>query len=231
MVGNHDIGFHYRAHPHFVYRFEDAFPKTSGVNLISRKGVHFVTVNSVAMEGDECDLCVTAHNELIELAEKFECSRGLIECRERSIEKYSRPIILQHFPTYRPSDHDCLDHDQQELETFRESWEVLSKNATALLAEMLSPRIAFSGHSHHYCRTMNNMGIEEYTLASFSWRNTKTPSFLLASFTPDQYKVEKCSMPTEPMILKSYLFGVFIVIGLVIRNFFIKFKLNQTKVK
>lgn len=63
VVGNHDIGFHYVAHPRLVQRFEKEF-KTTGVDLFTVEGIHFVAVNSVAMQGDGCRLCATAEDEL-----------------------------------------------------------------------------------------------------------------------------------------------------------------------
>lgn len=63
VVGNHDIGFHYVAHPKIVERFDLEF-HTTGVDLFSIEGVHFVAINSVAMQGDGCHLCDKAEEEL-----------------------------------------------------------------------------------------------------------------------------------------------------------------------
>lgn len=75
----------------------------------------------------------------------------------------------------------CLESDSEEMEAFRERWEVLSKDATKWLGKMLDPRVAFSGHSHNYCRVKNMLDIEEYTISSYSWRNKNNPKFLLVS--------------------------------------------------
>lgn len=83
----------------------------------------------------------------------------------------------------RESDEVCKEHDSPEIELYRENWEVLSKDATKFL-EILDPAVAFGGHSHHYCRSFNMWGVEEFTIASFSWRNKRSPSFLLVI---DQY--------------------------------------------
>lgn len=66
-MGNHDIGFHYRTHPFFVNRFNKAF-NSSGVDLVSLRGNHFVIINSVAMERDGCEICERAERRLKRLA-------------------------------------------------------------------------------------------------------------------------------------------------------------------
>jgi len=73
----------------------------------------------------------------------------------------------------------CEEHDAPYIETFRERFHVLSKDATDMLGELLKPRLAFAGHSHHFCHSVNRLGIDEYTVASFSWRNKVNPSFML----------------------------------------------------
>lgn len=82
---------------------------------------------------------------------------------------------------YRKSDEDCISHDSPVIEKYKERWEVLSKDSSKLIGDLLKPRLAFSGHSHHYCHIKNTLNIEEFTVASFSWRNKNNPSFLLVS--------------------------------------------------
>ena len=43
----------------------------------------------------------------------------------------------------------------------------------------LNPRLIVSGHTHHGCHRIHDNGVPEWTVASFSWRNKKGPSFLL----------------------------------------------------
>lgn len=83
---------------------------------------------------------------------------------------------------YRESDEACDERDTKKLEKFRETWEVLSQESTDLLGELLEPRLAFSGHSHDYCRLTNRLNIEEFTIPSFSWRNRDNPAFALVSY-------------------------------------------------
>jgi UDP-2,3-diacylglucosamine pyrophosphatase LpxH len=63
--GNHDINFHYRMHPYLINRFNQAF-NSSGVRLIrerkftskgTQRVVNFVSINSMALDGDGCNLC------------------------------------------------------------------------------------------------------------------------------------------------------------------------------
>lgn len=43
----------------------------------------------------------------------------------------------------------------------------------------VNPRLVVSGHTHHGCHRIHDNGVPEWTVASFSWRNKKGPSFLL----------------------------------------------------
>lgn len=69
VAGNHDMGFHYAVTPHLRARFEEAFGVRS-VDRFSIKGVHFVTVNSMAMEGDGCGMCQEAKGQLREITKQ-----------------------------------------------------------------------------------------------------------------------------------------------------------------
>ena len=90
---------------------------------------------------------------------------------------------MQHFPTYRASDKYCIDQDEDNAITdYREKWEVLSLKSTKLLGKLIEPRVVFSGHSHEYCRIINQLKVEEYTISSFNWRNKNNPKFLLVSY-------------------------------------------------
>lgn len=184
IVGNHDIGFHYAAHPYLTERFYREM-NSSGVQLISVNDAHFVTINSIAMEGDGCMLCERAERELIKISYQLECAQGVGNCDKipKIRGSYSHPIILQHYPFYRQSDKECQVTDVKTIEKYREGWEVLSKDASKLIHKLLKPRVGFSGHSHHYCQLQNQFmdNMDEYTLASFSWRNKDNPSFLLVS--------------------------------------------------
>lgn len=171
-----------RLYPHGLKRIEDAFNKTSN-KLITIRDTHFLIVNSITMSRDGCYFCEKAESELLQITAQLDCAHKKTQTACRHVTSklpfYSRPILLQHFPTYRKSDAACIEHDAPEIEVFRPNWEVLSKDATNFLAENLNPRVAFSGHSHHYCRSHTIWGTEEYTVASFSWRNKNNPSFLL----------------------------------------------------
>lgn len=162
----------------------DSFEKT-GNSLITINDIHFVQVNSMEMNRDGCFFCETGEKEINEISARLNCSRDKTAKVCKNVVDapvhYSQPILLQHFPTYRQSDVPCDEHDSPLIELYRENWEVLSKSATDFLKSVINPRVAFSGHSHNYCRIKGRLGVYEYTLASFSWRNKNNPSFLLVS--------------------------------------------------
>ncbi|XP_037040194.1 metallophosphoesterase 1 homolog [Bradysia coprophila] len=216
-LGNHDIGFHYVTSPRLINRFENVFNNTDDTVLVTVKGVHFVLINSVRMEGDGCHLCQEAVKKVENISSTLKCAQGLTKCKNKdAIGAYSRPVLLQHFPTYRPTDSNCLDSDSEEFEAYRERWEVLSIESTKWLGKMLNPRVAFSGHSHNYCRVKNLLDIEEYTISSYSWRNKNNPKFLLALFTPNDYHVAVCGMPQESTVFAIYAVGSIVSVLLVL---------------
>ncbi|XP_033151020.1 metallophosphoesterase 1 homolog isoform X1 [Drosophila mauritiana] len=222
VAGNHDVGFHYKMHPFFMSRFE-SYLNNSSVNLYTIKQIHFVVINSMAMEGDGCMFCTQAEDQLKNISRTLHCMKYPLEaeCARTRRHPYSQPILLQHFPTYRISDTMCEEHDAPYIEAFRERFHVLSKDATDMLGELLKPRLAFAGHSHHFCHSVNRLGIDEYTVASFSWRNKVNPSFMLATITPDDYVVSKCKMLPQQFVYNSYLSAgilCLIVIGFQLRK-------------
>ncbi|CAF3289262.1 unnamed protein product, partial [Rotaria sp. Silwood2] len=97
LAGNHDIGFHYDVTDNNLKRFEQSF-QTPHVRLltIDDDDIHFVLINSMAFEGDQCRLCERADNELNEI---------INELKQTDIR--TRPVLLSHFPLYRSSDANC----------------------------------------------------------------------------------------------------------------------------
>lgn len=174
-----DLG---RMHPFFTSRFEH-YLNYSMVHLYTIKQIHFVMINSMAMEADDCMFCNEAEQALKTISNTLFCMQHphVAECARTRRHPYSKPIIMQHFPTYRISDKVCREHDAPHIEAFRERYHVLSKEATDMLGDLLKPRLAFAGHSHYYCHNINRLGIDEYTVSSFSWRNNVNPSFMLVS--------------------------------------------------
>ncbi|KAL1491182.1 hypothetical protein ABEB36_011820 [Hypothenemus hampei] len=183
VVGNHDIGFHYAVQKHRKQRFDTAF-NTSGVQLLTLKGSHFVLVNSIALEGDGCSFCYSAEVQLAEISKKLLCTEKHCDLKANRLEKYSRPILMQHYPLFRESDEQCDDFDSapmpQKRERFREKWECLSKEATYQLLKQIKPRLVLSGHTHHGCTRNLALGNGiEITMPSFSWRNKNNPNYAL----------------------------------------------------
>jgi hypothetical protein len=88
--------------PGNMERFSKHFGLDKGVEHVEFGGNHFILLNSMAMEGDNCRLCARAVNELNEIADKLQCARNKsASCRDKIQAPYSRPIIMQHFPLYR----------------------------------------------------------------------------------------------------------------------------------
>ncbi|XP_036329590.1 metallophosphoesterase 1 homolog [Rhagoletis pomonella] len=204
---------------YFIKRFSKHF-NSSGVEMYTIKGNHFVMINSMAMLNDGCRFCNTALRDLNRISEQLTCLKNRKTCTDIHALKvhktYSRPILMQHFPTYRKSDAACREHDAPNIELFRENWEVLSKESTDLIGRLLLPRVAFAGHSHHYCFSINRFGVEEYTVASFSWRNKVEPSFLMASFSASTYSVLKCDMLPQQHVYNIYMATATLLLGAII---------------
>ncbi|OWK01563.1 MPPE1 [Cervus elaphus hippelaphus] len=183
VAGNHDIGFHY----------------------------HFVMINSVALEGDGCDICSRAEAELLEISHWLNCSREEHRphgCGDRQRLPASAPILLQHFPLYRRNDANCSGEDaappDEKYTLFKERYDVLSQEVSRKLLWWLQPRLVLSGHTHSACEVQHGAGILEVSVPSFSWRNRNNPSFIMGSITPMDYALAKCYLPREDMILTTY---------------------------
>nr|XP_023418455.1 metallophosphoesterase 1 isoform X2 [Cavia porcellus] len=211
VAGNHDIGFHYWMSGYTVQRFEDVF---SSQRLFSRKGVNFVMVNSVAMEGDGCSICAVAETKLLEISQWLNCSRearGPSLCRAGRRLPPSAPILLQHYPLYRASDANCSGPDaappDERTVPFTERYDVLSWEASQKLLWWFRPRLVLSGHTHSACEVLHGSGTPEVSVPSFSWRNRNNPSFIMASLTSQDYALAKCFLPQEDTVLATY-FGV-----------------------
>lgn len=217
VVGNHDIGFHYMITSHKKYRFEEAFGSPS-VAVLNIQGLVFVLLNSMAMEGDGCDMCSEAEDTLQKVSTQLRCAKGDFtsgiaqnECQKHEIFPYSQPILLQHFPLYRPSDINCSTQDaappEEKIIAFKPRHDTLSKQASQELLKLLDPRLVIGAHIHHGCYRMHENGVPEWTVASFSWRNKKNPSFLMARISREDHKVHLCLMPDERTVFLMYIIG------------------------
>lgn len=208
VIGNHDIGFHYQMSKYRIKRFEKVF---SSERLFSWKGVNFVMVNSVAMEGDGCSICSEAEAELREISRKLNCSRevqGSSQCEGEQRLPFSAPVLLQHYPLYRASDANCSGEDAAPPEErnvpFEEKYDVLSREASQKLLWWLQPRLVLSGHTHSACEVLHPGGVPEVSVPSFSWRNRNNPSFIMGSLTSNDYALSKCYLPFEDRVLATY---------------------------
>jgi ethanolamine phosphate phosphodiesterase len=181
-------------------RFDKAF-NTDSAQLIRLNGINFVTVNSVTMEGDYCQLCSDAEHKLADIANQL--------CPQSNCSQHSRPILLTHFPLFRESDKFCDELDSApnniKLEKFKQKWDCLSEKATKLLMDSLKPRLIVNGHTHYGCVTFHTNNVQEWTLSSFNWRNTNNPSFLLAKISQNNFVISKCVLPNQITVILIYV--------------------------
>ncbi|XP_025022208.1 metallophosphoesterase 1 isoform X2 [Python bivittatus] len=200
IVGNHDIGFHY----------------------------DFLIVNSVALEGDGCIICRTAEAKLIELSHQLNCSLQEQNQYKKScsnVDKLpaSAPILLQHYPLYRRSDSECTGEDSAPLEKkndlFRETYDVLSQEASQKLLWWFHPRLILSGHTHSACEVLHDDNIPEISVPSFSWRNRNNPSFIMGSITSTDVSLYKCFLPYENTVITIYCTAGSVLVVLILAHF------------
>ncbi|XP_026555191.1 metallophosphoesterase 1 [Pseudonaja textilis] len=227
IVGNHDIGFHYEMTSFKLERFSKVF-NFSSENIITRKGINFLIVNSVALEGDRCIICRTAEAKLIELSHQLNCSLKKQNQYKKSctnVDKLptSAPILLQHYPLYRRSDSECTGEDAAPLEKkndlFREKYDVLSQEASQKLLWWFHPRLILSGHTHSACEVLHNGNIHEISVPSFSWRNRNNPSFIMGSITSTEVSLYKCFLPYENTVIAIYCTAGFVLVVLILAHF------------
>ncbi|XP_019289405.1 metallophosphoesterase 1 isoform X1 [Panthera pardus] len=224
VAGNHDIGFHYQMSTYKIKRFEKVF---NPERLFSWKGINFVMVNSVALEGDGCNLCSEAEAEIIDISHKLNCSREQEHHSSRCIDEQplpaSAPVLLQHFPLYRRSDANCSGDDAAPLEErdipFKERYDALSREASQKLLWWLRPRLVLSGHTHSACEVLHGAGTMEISVPSFSWRNRNNPSFIMGMLTPTEYALAKCYLPYENTVLATYCVAIGFLVVLMLAHF------------
>jgi len=203
LSGNHDEGFHYMMTKEKHDRFEKTFQSPS-VRLVEEKGSFFVLVNSMAMEGDHCQICAEAERQIVEVTEQLE---------ERCIQEQScsQPILLQHFPMYRESDSICDTEDSAPSEEknvpFRPRYDCLDERSTEMLFSKLQPRLVVSGHTHHGCHVVHANGVSEWSVSSYSWRNRDNPTFLMARISRSNHVTYQCFLPKESSVIKLYILG------------------------
>ncbi|KZS21114.1 metallophosphoesterase 1 isoform X1 [Daphnia magna] len=200
LVGNHDVGFHYMMDGIKLNRFYKTFNLSSS-DVLRLGGITFVTINSMAMEGDGCSICKEAEKRINSIAS--------------SLKDNEKPILLQHFPLFRKSDAVCEGEDsmpdEEKHTEFRPKLDCLSRTSSIWLLKSLKPRVVFSGHTHHSC-VYNHSGVTEFSVPSFSWRNRNNPSYFLVTISPDEHAVFKCFMPQESTVIRVYTISLLVFI-------------------
>ncbi|XP_018412360.1 PREDICTED: metallophosphoesterase 1 [Nanorana parkeri] len=212
VVGNHDVGFHYEMTEQKLKRFEKVFNVTSE-KVVTRKGINFVLVNSVALEGDGCVICRAEEDHIFQVSRQLSCSRKknqtdfVKKCGKVHLLPPTAPILLQHYPLYRTGDSECTGEDsatpEEKQVLFIEKYDVLSQDASTKLLQLLQPRLILSGHTHSAC-TVFHGDVPEISIPSFSWRNRNNPSFIMGLITAEDFALEKCFLPTESTVIYIY---------------------------
>ena len=229
-VGNHDVGFHDRMiyyDPLLRGRFENVF-NSSLIEFKNVSGMNVINVNSMAMAGDNCNLCVLAKlrlNEISsELFKRCEDKNAIKLCEEQ------RPILLSHFPLFRHSDLDCneqdSDYNRNEKVNIQPNLGCLSKRSTKFLLKKLQPRFALNGHAHYGCRKKHTIKLDsnsyqlinEYTLASFSYRYRANPSFLFVLANRNVFKITRCMIPNENYLFVIYFLTILFIVQSLFRR-------------
>ena len=151
VVGNHDIGYHYDMTERKIERFNKSF-RSQFVDLHQPneiKGVHFLIVNSMALQDDGCSFCNKTQKQLKYLNQTLQCFKYRTDHNLVDFEKYcklvkndfnsntnlySRPIIFSHIPLNRKGNKMCPQESDSEsyIKTirFKENFDCLSKRST-----------------------------------------------------------------------------------------------------
>ncbi|KPJ07613.1 Metallophosphoesterase 1 [Papilio machaon] len=95
VAGNHDIGFHNNIRRYSAKRFVDMFQAPSVQHLIL-KDSHFILINSMALHGDSCELCLDARSSIDRISDAMNCAESVVKCNTEQVNfNYSHPIIMQ----------------------------------------------------------------------------------------------------------------------------------------
>lgn len=187
--GNHDIGWHYEMTPKLKNRFDDTF-HTHSVQWLIVNGLNFVTVNSVTMEGDYCQLCAEADRQLKRIGRRL--------CPEKHCPERNRAVVLTHYPLFKQGLQKCgHDWDTRPAgdlfwDESVQKWNCFHSNATDEILSLLKPRLVFNGHTHYGCITRYGSETIEWTIASFNYRYLFSPTFLLMTINENDYAIRKC---------------------------------------
>eukprot|EP01087_Luapelamoeba_hula_P016497 TRINITY_DN5074_c2_g2_i1.p1 TRINITY_DN5074_c2_g2~~TRINITY_DN5074_c2_g2_i1.p1 ORF type:complete len:269 (-),score=53.54 TRINITY_DN5074_c2_g2_i1:324-1130(-) len=173
-------------------RFEKEFGAANRLFFIGEQP--FVTLNSMALTKNcKCALCTSTQDDLLALRTAITSSTT------------RRPILLLHFPLFRPTEALCTysdmtaalaekEHKRNEFDDVtgiyshnnKEDEDVVNAETTRYILSLFNPLHIFSGHTHyncHYTHTFNNTAITETTVSTFNWRHRTDPSFVLATIT------------------------------------------------
>ena len=71
------LHFYYRISPYKLDRFVKAVDASDSIAMIREGDVTFITVNSMAFEGDHCNMCAQARHDLNTISERLNCAKVL----------------------------------------------------------------------------------------------------------------------------------------------------------
>lgn len=240
VVGNHDVGDHHD--PGFssrLPRFAASFPgldDTCG-SRFTWKGIHFVSLNAMALHGDGCSVCSRVENHMGDASHS--------------------PVLLLHLPLYRADENACSGRDLpgcapwHDLEgpclkvgsgmpsllprelSHRIGQDVVSSKSSTQVLQSFRPRLVLSGHTHRWCDLVHSDGTREVTVPSLSWRNRDDPGFAFLTFYANSsFTLQRCVLARESTVMVVYiLWGCTIFSGLVAAAFVLVNRFRAKSVK
>ncbi|VDN12731.1 unnamed protein product [Dibothriocephalus latus] len=190
-------------------------PNSPAVKLWAYGGLLFVFVNSMGLHEDDCVFCQHTEYYLHQAEQRLKCLRGdlsLDDCKaelgqssaddpvlDKTSEPilpgtYSRPILLQHFPLYRPDETVCESgHPDSMPNTHRNDPyapknDCLAEFTSKRLLQAIQPRLILDGHSHYGCHRKHELPgsngklfAEEWTVPAFTCSASLTLTCLALS--------------------------------------------------
>lgn len=96
-LDTNEIYIYLRMRPALYERFNQVYTNPPNT-VVSIDDVHFVLINSMAMEGDQCTICKSAQADITHIAKRLMCAKDRKSCKNNTKPvngTYSQPILLQ----------------------------------------------------------------------------------------------------------------------------------------
>lgn len=218
IPGNHDIGFHdhMKHFPFLIGRFIDRFNTTPLIELVQEPRLmhlNLVVSNSMSFYNDTCPFCDSSKQALNQLG-------SYMRSREAADpDNFASPIFLGHIPLYRPNDLGCqysIDLSSRLAEKNVEGHDVLHRNSSEAIAEILRPRLAISGHTHMFCDTKHSSNggqFQEITVSTYNHKYALLkPGFLLLTANATKINHKYCELIDERDIISIYTMALLVIL-------------------